>query len=174
MQKIIPTIAIVAALLLANGCKRSEKPADSSAAKHSHAPDHSHDATGADHSHGAADADHAGGEGHTHDEIRLGKTMIGGHEVQFAQSHGEVEAGKEGHILVKLPYNDNGDTIVRAWLGTEDRTRSMVGKGEYEPARYYYDVHAVAPDPLPENVLWWIEIEKPDGTKAIGSIKPKL
>jgi len=32
----------------------------------------------------------------------------------------------------------------------------------------------MAPDPLPDGVMWWVEIEKPDGTKAIGSIAPKM
>ena len=34
---------------------------------------------------------------------------------------------------VKLPYNDKGATIVRAWIGTEDRLKSVAGKGEYAP-----------------------------------------
>ena len=37
-----------------------------------------------------------------------------------------------------------------------------------------YDVHAMAPDPLPADTMWWIEVEKPDGTKAVGSAKPIL
>ena len=76
--------------------------------------------------------------------------------------------------MVKLPYNDKGATVVRAWIGTEDRTLSLVGKGGYAPSHDDYDVHAIAPDPLPDNVMWWIEIQKPDGTKLVGSIKPLL
>ena len=30
----------------------------------------------------------------------------------------------------------------------------------------------VATAPMPENVMWWIEIEKPNGAKEIGSAKP--
>ena len=86
--------------------------------------------------------------------------------VELAQGHGAVKAGQEGHLVVKLPYNDNGATIVRAWIGTEDRTLSFVGKGEYAPSHDDYDIHAMAPDPLPENTMWWIEIEKPDGAKV--------
>lgn len=109
------------------------------------------------------------GEDHTHDEVALGTFDIQGVSVEAAQGHGVVEAGKEGHLVIKLPYNDSGSTVVRAWIGVEDRTLSAVGKGEYAPSHDDYDIHAVAPDPLPEGAQWWIEIEKPDGTKATGS-----
>lgn len=109
---------------------------------------------------------------HEHAEDPLGTVEIGGLAVEFAQGHGAVTAGKEGHLVVKLPYSDSGGTIVRAWIGTEDRTLSYVGKGEYAPSHDDYDVHASAPDPLPANPMWWVEIEKPDGTKLVGSVKP--
>ena len=114
----------------------------------------------------AAEEDH----GHEHDEVSLGTHDIAGIKVDAAQGHGSVEAGKEGHLVIKLPYNDNGATTVRAWIGTEDRTLSSVGKGEYAASHDDYDIHAVAPDPLPANTTWWTEIEKPDGTKSVGSI----
>lgn len=107
---------------------------------------------------------------HAHDEVALGTFDIGGIEVEAAQGHGAVEPGKEGHLVIKLPYNDQGETTVRVWIGTEDRTLSSVGKGEYAPAHDDYDIHAVAPDPLPDNATWWVEIEKPDGSKTVGSI----
>ena len=120
-------------------------------------------------------AEHAKDDGHGHDEeVALGSAMIGDMKVEFAQGRGKVEAGKEGHLVVKLPYNDKGDTVVRGWIGMEDRTLSFVGKGAYAASHDDYDVHAIAPDPLPENVMWWIELAKPDGTKAVGSIKPLL
>jgi hypothetical protein len=71
-------------------------------------------------------------------------------------------------------YSDNGATVVRAWIGTEDRTLSAVGKGSYTASNDVYDIHAVAPSPLPENVKWWVSLEKPDGTEITGSIEPKL
>ena len=61
---------------------------------------------------------------------------------------------------------------VRAWIGTEDRTLSYVGKGEFSTSAGTYSIHATAPDPLPENAQWWIEIELPDGTKNVGAVKP--
>jgi hypothetical protein len=113
-------------------------------------------------------------EDHAHDEVSLGKAKVGDLEVELAQGHGGVEAGKEGHLVVKLPYNDAGATIVRAWIGTSDRTSSMVGKGTYAPSHDDYDVHADAPKPLPADAMWWVEVEKPDGTKLVGSVKPIL
>lgn len=107
--------------------------------------------------------------GHAHDEVELGKFDIQGITIEAAQGHGNVEAGKEGHLVIKLPYKDNGATTVRAWIGVEDRTQSSVGKGEYAPSHDDYDIHAIAPDPLPADAKWWVEIEKPDSSKAVGS-----
>ncbi len=148
-----------------------------------HGHDHDHadgdDDHGHDHDHADGDHDHDHGDDHAdddhdhaHDEVDLEPVMIGDMRVELAQSHGGLAAGKEGHLVVKLPYNDNGATIVRAWIGGEDRTLSMVGRGEYAPSHDDYDIHAVAPDPLPENTMWWIEIEKPDGAKVVGAAKP--
>ena len=115
-----------------------------------------------------------GEEDHAHAEDPLGTVTIGDLEVELAQGHGGVAAGQEGHLVVKLPYSDGGSTIVRAWIGSEDRTLSLVGKGEYAPSHDDYDVHATAPDPLPEDPLWWIELERPDGEKLVGSARPLM
>jgi hypothetical protein len=114
-------------------------------------------------------------EDHAHgDEVPLGKFKAGELEIEAAQGHGMVAASQEGHIIIKLPYKDDGASIVRAWIGTEDRTLSAVGKGEYAPSHDDYDIHAVAPSPLPADVKWWVEVEKPDGSKLVGSIAPKM
>lgn len=112
-------------------------------------------------------------EAHGHDDdVALPPITIDGMKVELSQGNGGVEAGKENYLVVKLPYSDNGATIVRAWIGTEDRTLSYVGKGDYAPTHGDYDIHATAPNPLPANPMWWIEIVKPDGTKLIGSTTP--
>jgi hypothetical protein len=113
-------------------------------------------------------------DGHEHDEEPLGTARLGDLDIELAQGHGAVVPGGEGHLVVKLPYDDSGATVVRAWIGTEDRTLSYVGKGVYAPSHDDYDVHATAPDPLPEDARWWIEIEKPDGTRLTGSAAPIL
>lgn len=117
----------------------------------------------------AADTGHGDDHGV---ETPLPAATIDDMKVELTQAKGVIEPGKEGILLVKLPYEDKGETIVRAWIGTEDRTLSMVGKGIYAPAHGDYDVHTMAPDPLPENAMWWFEIEKPDGTKIVGSTTP--
>jgi len=117
-----------------------------------------------DHPHPHGDDDHV--------EVPLGKAMLGDLEVELAQGHGAVEAGKECHLVVKLPYSDDGATVVRAWIGSEDRTASRVGKADYAPSHDDYDIHAVAPDPLPEGALWYVEVQKPDGTTLVGSAAP--
>jgi len=111
-------------------------------------------------------------EDHEHAEDPLGTVTIGDLDVELAQGHGAVTAGEEGHLVVKLSYSDSGSTVVRAWIGTEDRTLSLVGKGEYAASHDDYDIHATAPDPLPADTKWWFEIEKPDGTKLVGSVQP--
>ncbi len=181
MTRLLLGMSLVAALALGAGCKRDpveEKAA--SASKNSSHDDHAQEGGSHDgHDHGDADGhDHAEGandDGHGHDEeVALGSAMIGDMKVEFAQGHGKVEAGKEGHLVVKLPHNDKGSTVVRGWIGTKDRTLSYVGRGEYAPSHDDYDIHAIAPAPLPKNVMWWIEIEKPDGAKIVGSVKPLL
>ncbi|MGK0190105.1 MAG: hypothetical protein ACI9R3_005925 [Verrucomicrobiales bacterium] len=148
LNTIIPAFALFALFALLVGCGDSGKTPNTSTDKES-----------------AKEEDH----GHEHEEIALGKFDIEGISVEALQGHGNVEAGKEGHLVIKLPYKDDGETVVRAWIGGEDRTLSSVGKGDYAPSHDDYDIHAVASDPIADGSKWWLEIEKPDGTKAIGS-----
>lgn len=163
-------LAVVATLSLAlTGCGDSNSQ-DNHAAEIAGTHVHADGST-----HGSHSDDAMGGDGHAHDdEIALDPAMIGDMTVELAQGHGPVKAGQESHLVVKLPYNDNGATIVRAWIGAEDRTLSYVGRGDYAPSHDDYDIHAMAPSPLPENTMWWIEIEKPDGIKVVGSASPIL
>lgn len=161
----ITALALLAVLGLAfTGCEQAGS-GDAHAGHDHEGHDHEHEAN----SDGAEHDDHEHGE-----EVALPPATIGDLTVQLAQGHGGVKPGQESHLVVKLPYTDSGASIVRAWIGTEDRTLSTVGKGEYAASHDDYDIHAVAPDPLPENTLWWIEIEKPDGTKVLGSAAPNM
>jgi hypothetical protein len=171
MRALLAFSLTIAAILCLGGCGESPGDTDSQAAPasaegtHMHADGTIHD----DHAEEPApEADHA------HDETSIGAAMIGDFEVELAQGHGAVIAGQEGHLVVKLPYSDSGASIVRAWIGTEDRTLSFVGRGEYAASHDDYDIHAVAPNPLPEDAMWFIEIEMPDGTKVVGSAQPIL
>ena len=131
---------------------------------------HSHSApSGAAAAESAADHDMEHGMDHEHDEVALGTFPIGEHAVALSQGHGAVEPGKESHLVIKLPFQDGGATVVRAWIGTQDRTLSLVGKADYAASHDDYDVHVTAPDTLSEGSAWWVEIERPDGTTAVGS-----
>lgn len=178
MNRMLLSMTLMCSLtLLLTGCRKEEpqKPAQprtaATAEKNAESKTHTH-ADGSTHEDHKETDKAVANHDHAHDEVPLGSITMGDMKVELAQGHGKVEAGKEGHLVVKLPYSDKGATIVRAWIGTEDRTMSQVGKGAYAPAHDDYDVHAVAPNPLPENVMWWIEIQKPDDTKIVGSIKP--
>lgn len=160
MSNRIPSILMALTTAM---CLTACKDNDSGSHGHDHGPDsHEH----ADQKADKKTDDHE----HQHEEIDLGTFDVGGIKVTAAQGHGKVEAGKEGHLVVKLDYNDKGATTVRAWIGTEDRTLSAVGKGDYAASHDDYDIHAVAPEPLAEGTKWWVEIEKPDGAKVVGSI----
>ncbi|MHC4892445.1 MAG: hypothetical protein ACYTFV_03585 [Planctomycetota bacterium] len=174
------TIALALACLLPIACGGTD--AGDPSAEHSH-DGHSHDGHSHDghshdgHTHDGTSTEHGHSDEaneHDHDEVPLGSVEIGDLTVELAQGHGGIAAGKESHLVVKLPYADAGATAVRAWIGTEDRTLSLVGKAEYAAAHDDYDLHATAPDPLPEGAQWWIEIERPDGTRALGSAVPIL
>jgi hypothetical protein len=156
----IPAFALSALLI---GCGEKETNTTGSSASAEEAHGHPHDGDEGD--------AHAHAEG---EEVPLGTFKAADLEIEAAQGHGMVEAGKEGHLVIKLPYKDDGATVVRAWIGSEDRTLSAVGKGEYAPSHDDYDIHAIAPSPLPADAKWWVELEKPDGTKIVGSIAPKM
>lgn len=176
LDKTLSVLALLAAVGLAMpGCSESNTDSHTHDGDgHSHADGHAHGDSG-EHDHDGHDHGEGGDHDHDHgEEIALPSATIGDMTVELAQAHGPLKAGEEGHLVIKLPYTDNGATIVRAWIGGQDRTLSFVGKGEYAPSHDDYDVHAMAPDPLPENTMWWIEIEKPDGTKMVGSASPLL
>ena len=142
------------------GSHDTQTQATPSADTHAHADGAVHAAHGSN----KATDDHAGAE--------IGTVTLGDIDVQLTQGHGVIAAGKESHLVVRLPYTDNGQTVVRAWIGTQDRTLSFVGRADYNSANNAYDIHAVAPKPLLADAKWWIEIEKPDGTRVVGSATP--
>jgi hypothetical protein len=152
---------MLALTIWATGCGRSGDVHQEPVGTHTHEDGTTHE----DH----AEPVEAAGT-HAHDETPIGTATIGDMKIEGAQGHGFVEPGKLCHLVVKLPYNDGGATIVRAWIGIDDRHLSLVGIADYAASHDDYDVHAEAPDPLPTNARWWIEIEKPDGMKSVGSL----
>lgn len=120
------------------------------------------------------ESSHAGAmeEDHDHEEVELGTVFLGPLKAMLAQAHGPLVAGEEAGLIVVLPEEVGAQAVVRAWLGGPERTESFVGRGEYAPSHGDYDVHAMAPDPLPPGVEWWVEVELPDGTRHVGHHAP--
>jgi hypothetical protein len=148
----------VSAALVAAGCEQEASTTGTSGTDHSHAE-------GDDHQHVEGDSH----EDDAHDLQPLGDVELGDMSVQAFQGHGEAAAGKELHLLVKLPDDVSGATV-RAWIGTDDRYASVVALGTYAQDEQGYSLHATAPDPLPESAAWWIEVELADGTTHVGSV----
>ena len=99
----IPAIAL-SALLVGCGEKKT-------AAADGHGPPHKEGEA-----HGEPGAKAAAKEDHDHgEEIALGKFKAGELEIEAAQGHGMVEAGKEGHLIIKLPYKDAGAISVEGF-----------------------------------------------------------
>lgn len=167
------TLLIVASLTLAIGaCSDSS----SEGHRHAHGEDtHSHEDSASPsagthtHADGSTHDKHADGQEDMHQEIPLEEITIIGMNIQLTQNHGTVSAGEEEHLIVQIGNGDTDIVGVRAWIGSEDRTLSYVGKGEYSIINDAYDIHTMAPEPLDENAKWWIEIELPDGTRHTGS-----
>jgi hypothetical protein len=174
MHKATTLTLALSFVLMLPACTESNSGTD---AGHTHGDDSHTHADGS--TYGEHDDTHTHADGSTyadhddeHESIELDAITIDGMRVELTQNHGPVNAGEEEHLIVRV---DGEDILaVRVWIGTEDRTLSYVGKGEYAVLNDAFEAHTMAPDPLPENTMWWIEIEKADGTKVIGSAQPVM
>jgi len=153
-------LALTAAFWIA-GCGGSDDSSDM------HGDDH-------DHPHGEHDGhDHGDGQDHGVTEehgpmMDLANFAIGDMDVHAQQAGGPVRAGQEYVLFVTLPESNAAQPVVRAWIGTDDRTLSGgVATADYEEGHYH--VHVMAPTPLPQDAMWWVEVEQADGTKLVGS-----
>ena len=171
MKTLVSLFVTAALTTMLAGCGKAESGGDAGGGDtHTHADGTTH----SDDAHEAPAPAAAPATGNEHDEVSIGTATLGDYEIELSQGHGVLQAGNESHLVVKLPYTDSGATMVRAWIGTDDRTLSTVGSGTYNADRDVYDIHAMAPDPLSADALWCIEIEKPDDeTMVIGSAKPR-
>ena len=128
MIKLTKLAALVAVLFVCASCSKAPTPSPQPAQSGDHG--HAH-GDGDDHAHGEHDNEQESDD-HDHTNMAtLGAIEIGGLKIEASQGHGKVEPGKEGYLAVKLPYNDKGATVIRAWIGVEDRTLSEVGKSHY-------------------------------------------
>lgn len=163
----VSLIAVVfaAAALSVVGCdKKKPAPADPKGGGHTHDDGHAHDDG---HTHGGAKKidDH----GHE-DSASLGKVTAGGYDVE-ASAGGEVKAGGELHVNVKVSGGASKVVAVRVWVGLEDGAGSTKSKADAEDGGHHG--HAEIPDPMPAGSKLWVEIEneKHETVKASFTLK---
>jgi hypothetical protein len=112
---------------------------------HTHADGTKHDDDHADHDHDDHDA-----------VVSLGKLTASGYEVE-ALSGGEVKAGNELHVTVKVTGGASKVVAVRVWAGVEDAAGSTKAKADVEEAGWH--AHVEVPSPIPAGNKLWVEIE---------------
>lgn len=183
------------ALLLAAlcGCNGADEPpappggagAAVNAADHDHDHDHDHAHDDHDHDHDHAhDHDHGdafpddleppdlsppGSEHVLHSDERLiGDAPIARMDMYGVQALGPVRPGEPARLWVFLSRDDGGRTMVRAWIGTNRRADFDVVLGRYDAERGGHVIDTVAPDPLPPMAQWFVELQRPDGTRHTG------
>lgn len=161
-------VAVTTIILILAGC--DQKPA---------APPAGSDSTAAADPRAGASEKSAGesrpasGHGHSGEVVDLGTSTVGELTVQASRDAGELKAGGDAAIDVRITTADGKPasvTAVRFWIGTEDAKGSVKARAEIEdpqdPGRWH--THAELPNPLPEGARLWVEIETAEGKKAAG------
>lgn len=129
-----------------------------------HGDEHAHEGHDHDHDHDHDHADEA--MGHHHGEtVELGEQSVAGMTV-MASRDGEVEAGGDVPIDVKIDGGLGGASSVRFWIGTEDGKGSVKAKAGDEEGHWH--THCEAPSPMPEGSKLWVEIEKGGERQVVG------
>jgi hypothetical protein len=98
----------------------------------------------------------------------LGTITVSGFEMEVIQD-GKIEAGKEATFEIRIK-GDKDPTAVRVWIGVESGRGSAKGKAHRHGDKM--EVHADAPDPIPDDAKLWIEVET-DAGKSKGSVAIK-
>lgn len=107
---------------------------------------------------GGDHGDHGHGEGGA-----IGTATIGAWSVTVS---GEVKAGSEAHLDIKLSGSAAKPAAVRVWIGSQDGKGAMKQKADGDGAEFH--AHADVPNPIPANAKLWIEIDDGKGGKAVG------
>lgn len=113
-----------------------------------------------DHSEKDNHGDHGHGEGGS-----LGTTTIGPWTVSVS---GEVKAGSEAHLDIKLSGSTVRPAAVRVWIGTKDGKGAMKQKADTAGGGTEYHAHAEVPKRIPAGAQLWVEIDDGKGTKSVG------
>lgn len=132
--------------------------------------DHDHkDGDGHDHGKPAAGGAGGGHDDHGHGEGGpIGTATIGAWTVAVS---GEVKAGSEAHLDIKLSGSTARPAAVRVWIGSQDGKGAMKQKADGDGKEYH--AHADVPDPIPAGAQLWVEIDDGKGGKAVGGFAIK-
>lgn len=124
---------------------------------HKEGDGHDHGKTAA----GGAAADH-GDHGHGEGGA-IGTATIGAWTVTVS---GEIKAGAEAHLDIKLSGSTAKASAIRFWVGAQDGKGAMKGKADGAGPEYH--AHVDVPNPIPANAKLWIEIDDGKGSRSVG------
>jgi hypothetical protein len=121
-----------------------------------------------DHNHkddGHKDGDHKDGDHDDHGESHaLGTKEAAGMKITAARL-GELS---EGVLSLTIEGADPATLTVRAWLGVEDASGSVVAQADYEADHKEFHAHlSEVPEKLADDAKWWVEIQKGDDKSVI-------
>lgn len=120
----------------------------------------------------AADG-HAGHShaGHSHGPVEaVGTVDISVYKIAVSAS-GEIAAGKQWHVELRLNPDQPVPKAIRLWVGNESGRGSVRAKAEAEKdAKGEYSAHVEVPSPLPADGKLWIAIEPENGQAAKGAL----
>lgn len=115
------------------------------------------------------DHEHEHEHGHNHGHgpaVELGFATIGAWTVK-AERLGEVVAGKEAVIGLKLDPAQPAPAVVRAWIGGEDGRGSV--KAKLEAGKIAFHGHLEVPESLPADAKLWVTLQDAAGATTTGS-----
>ncbi len=112
---------------------------------------------------GGDHGDHGHGEGGA-----IGTATIGAWTVAVS---GEVKAGAEAHLDIRLSGSTARPAAVRVWIGAQDGKGAMKQKADGGGAEFH--AHADVPSPIPEGAQLWVEIDDGKGGKSVGGFPLK-
>ena len=81
---------------------------------------------------------------------------------------GEIEAGKEGAIMIAFNMSADRISNVRAWIGIDSGIGSVKAKMEIEGDTKMHG-HVEVPKPIPAKSKWWFTFEADGKTETIST-----
>lgn len=111
-------------------------------------------------------------DGHGHGpSTALGEQASGGFTIR-ASREGDVKAGGDVPIDVRVTGGTGKPAAVRFWIGTQDATGSVKAKAALEKDDWH--THVEIPNPLPADSKLYVELESDKGEKTVVSFDLKL